>query len=90
MLTPIRFCENETVSLILSSFADKAQKVGVSFSVDAKLPESLTLPYTELCAVLSNGLENTCVGKVTLVDGLPKSSQDGHGFGTKNSYFFIL
>lgn len=116
MLTPVRFCENETVSLILSSFADKAEKVGVSFSVEAKLPQSLALPDTELCAVLSNGLENaitaaalvdkgdrtirvnccldenkllifmenTCVGKVTLVDGLPKASQDGHGFGTKS------
>lgn len=78
--------------------------------------ENLALPDTELCAVLSNGLENaiaaavlvdgddktvrancclnenkllilmenTCVGKVELVDGLPKSHRNGHGFGTKS------
>lgn len=58
-LTPKRFCENETVSLILSFFADKAKKAGVSFTVEAQIPKTLALSDTELCAVLSNGLENS-------------------------------
>lgn len=57
-ITPMRFCENETVDLILSSFQRKAEQQGSALSVKADLPEELRLPDTELCAVLSNGLEN--------------------------------
>lgn len=115
-LSPLRFCENETVNLILSFFADKAKKAGVSFTVEVELPGRLALPETELCAILSNGLENAIaaaslvkqgdktvrvncrldenkllifiqnayMGKVALVNGLPKTEQEGHGFGTKS------
>ncbi|MBP7332692.1 MAG: GHKL domain-containing protein [Firmicutes bacterium] len=57
-ITPNRYCENNTVNLILSSFAAKAKKNGVLFSVDAQLPQVLSISETELCALLSNGLEN--------------------------------
>lgn len=57
-ITPNRYSENNTVNLILSSFASKAKLSGVSFSVDAGLPPNLSIPETELCALLSNGLEN--------------------------------
>ena len=57
-LTPIRYCENETVNLILSSFENKARKMQVSLHADVKLPEELDVNDTELCALLSNALEN--------------------------------
>lgn len=57
-ITPMRFCENETVNLILSSFQSKAEQQGSTLSVKAELPKELRIPDTELCAVLSNGLEN--------------------------------
>ena len=57
-LSPSHFCENETVNLLCSSFSKKAEKMNVSFRVDARLPKVITIPDTELCAVLSNGLEN--------------------------------
>lgn len=53
-----RFCENETVNLICSSFADKAARREVRLTVSAQLPEVLSISDTELCAILSNGLEN--------------------------------
>ena len=53
-----RFCENETVNLLCSSFHDKAVRMGVRFRVDVKLPGSLPIPDPALCAMLSNGLEN--------------------------------
>ena len=53
-----RFCENETVNLICSSFADKAARMEVRLTVNARLPEVLSISDTELCAMLSNGLEN--------------------------------
>lgn len=57
-LTPIRYCENETVNLILSSFESKARKIQVTLHTDVKLPEELDVNDTELCALLSNALEN--------------------------------
>lgn len=57
-ITPIRFCENETVNLILSAFAAKAKQSGILLTIDAKLPDSLTFSDTELCSLLSNALEN--------------------------------
>ncbi|MDF2838302.1 MAG: signal transduction histidine kinase regulating citrate/malate metabolism [Evtepia sp.] len=57
-ITPIVFCENDMVNLVLSSFESKAKKAGVTLLTEAKLPEKLVIPDTELCSVLSNGLEN--------------------------------
>lgn len=57
-ITPLRFCENETVNLILSAFAAKAEQSGVNLTINARLPDSLTLSDTELCSLLSNALEN--------------------------------
>lgn len=57
-ITPTRYCENQAANLILSAFAGRAKQEGVSLLVDAKLPYELAVPDTELCAVLSNGLEN--------------------------------
>ena len=57
-LSPKRFCENEIVNLLCASFAGKAEHMGVRLTVKAALPEVRTIPETELCSVLSNGLEN--------------------------------
>jgi len=57
-ITPVRFCENETINLILSSFASKAKQSEVSLTVEAKVPDSLPFSDTELCSLLSNALEN--------------------------------
>lgn len=57
-ITPIRFCENETINLILSAFAAKAKQAGILLTVDTKLPDSLPFSDTELCSLLSNALEN--------------------------------
>lgn len=57
-ITPVRFCKNETVNLILSYFASKAKQSGILLTVEANLPESLPFSDTELCSLLSNALEN--------------------------------
>lgn len=57
-ITPIRFCENETVNLILSAFATKAKQLGIKIMIDAKLPDSLPFSDTDLCSLLSNAFEN--------------------------------
>lgn len=57
-ITPRRYCENDAVNLLCSSFAGKAARLGIQLKVEAGLPETLPLPHTELCTLISNGLEN--------------------------------
>ena len=57
-ITPKRFCENELVNLLCSAFSGKAERMGARLTVEAALPGSLAVSDTELCALLSNGLEN--------------------------------
>lgn len=56
--SPKYYCENETVNLLCSSFAAKAKRNGISFEAFAKLPKKLCLSDTEICSLISNGLEN--------------------------------
>lgn len=57
-ITPRRFCENETVNLLCSAFANKAAQTGVNLTAALRLPKDISIPDTELCSLLSNGLEN--------------------------------
>jgi len=57
-LTPIRYCSNEVVNLLLSYFVMTAREQNVELTVTATLPSQLSYSETELCALLSNGLEN--------------------------------
>ncbi|MEW9122282.1 MAG: ATP-binding protein [Thermotaleaceae bacterium] len=67
-ITPMRFCENETVNLILSAFAAKAKQSGIQLTIDAKLPDWLTFSDTELCSLLSNALENAIYACENIAD----------------------
>lgn len=57
-ITPKRFCENELFNLLCSSFSEKAARMGARFTVEVGLPKELSVSDTELCSILSNGLEN--------------------------------
>ncbi|PHV70513.1 histidine kinase [Sporanaerobium hydrogeniformans] len=67
-LTPKRYCENETINLILSAFNTRAKKMDVAMKVDVKLPAILGVNDTELCALLSNALENAITAAAQLED----------------------
>ncbi|MGN1142125.1 MAG: sensor histidine kinase [Oliverpabstia sp.] len=115
-ITPMQFCENELANLLCSSFVQKANTAGIRLTIDAKLPKILPLPDTELCSLLSNGLENALhavealeeadqwvefycgtrfnkllieiknpySGQITMQNGLPVSSRNGHGYGCRS------
>ena len=53
-----RYCENEAMNLLCSSFAEKAAAMEVKLTIEVSLPKELTLSDTELCSMVSNGLEN--------------------------------
>lgn len=57
-ITPKRYCENETLNLLCASYDSKAKRVGVQIKINALLPKEIPLSDTELCSVVSNGLEN--------------------------------
>ena len=69
-ITPRHFCENELVNLLCSSFSDKAARIGARFTVAAKLPKALSVSDTELCSILSNGLENALHAVASLDESL--------------------
>lgn len=68
-ITPKRYCKNELVNLILSSFDERARRLEVRLTADAALPEDLGLPDTELSALLSNGMENALLAAGELEPG---------------------
>lgn len=67
-ITPIRFCKNETVNLILSAFFAKAKQAQIRFEIAATVPEDLAMSDTELCSLLSNALENAINACEKIVD----------------------
>ncbi|MEG1577448.1 MAG: GHKL domain-containing protein [Oscillospiraceae bacterium] len=68
-ITTIHYCLNSTVNLILSSFVAKGAKMGVTLKIEADLPQQLSLSETELCAILSNGIENAMTATGKLAEG---------------------
>ena len=56
--TPVKYCENTSINLIVSAYAEKAAGLGVAFSAEVNIPSQVPLAETELCALLSNALEN--------------------------------
>jgi hypothetical protein len=67
-LTPMYFCENETVNLILSTFNKLAKEKDIELKIDIKLPSELEINDTELCALLSNMLENAITAAAQVED----------------------
>ena len=57
-MTPVRYCENDTVNLILSAFETRAKKEGVILIPDIILGDIPYVSDTELCSLFSNALEN--------------------------------
>ena len=68
-VTPKRFCENELVNLLCCSFSARAERMGVRLTPETTLPGSMAIPDTELCALLSNGLENALNAAGKLKEG---------------------
>lgn len=57
-ITPQRFCENNSLNVLLSAFAEKAAAHGIHLAVDAAIPKQLPIPDMEFCTILANALEN--------------------------------
>ena len=65
MSAQTRFTENFTVNAILQDAASRAAQAGASFEAQVHLPETLSIPESDLCTLLMNMLDNAleaCAG----------------------------
>ena len=67
-----RWCENEAANLILSSFDERAGKMGIRLDIQGAVPAVLHISDSDLCVILSNALENAVHACLPLAGaGLP-------------------
>lgn len=53
-----KYCENESVNLILSSYIEKAQALQIQTTISVTATDFSRFQITDLCSLLSNALEN--------------------------------
>lgn len=57
-----RYTENEAANVVLSSKAAQMELLGLIPDFEVHLPKELSIPATELCALLGNALDNAIEG----------------------------
>lgn len=57
-----RYAKNETANVVLSSKAAQMAETGLIADFQVDLPETLSIPAPELCALLGNALDNAIEG----------------------------
>lgn len=67
-VTPKKFCQNEVISLILSTYDLKATKKGILLDIHADVPGNISISDTHLCTLLSNALENALNATIEAAD----------------------
>lgn len=70
---PVHYCQNEAANLLLHSFSAKAAAAGVRLDADVQMPLSLPLNNAELCALLSNALENAIAAAAQMENDAEKN-----------------
>lgn len=53
-----KYCENEIVNMIISSYENEISEKGISFQHSIKIPAKLPVSDVDFTSILSNGLEN--------------------------------
>ncbi|MEG1657399.1 MAG: ATP-binding protein, partial [Christensenellaceae bacterium] len=54
----IRFCENDTINLLLSSYSTKAKESNITLDISVDVPAATQVPPTDICVIFANSLEN--------------------------------
>ena len=55
---PLLYCRNETVNAILAHFGDRAEELGVRYTVKLDIPEDVFVEKADLAVLFGNLLEN--------------------------------
>lgn len=53
-----RYCNNEAINLILSSYISKANKTGITTQISVTASDFSGYKITDLCSLLANAIEN--------------------------------
>lgn len=61
-----KYCSNETINMILSSYEDIIMENGITFRYSLSLPKELAISDVDMTSILSNGLENAIHGVLPL------------------------
>ena len=64
-----RYCANETVNIVLSSFSSDINKHGITADLRAAVPETVHVGDADLFSVLSNALENAIIAASAAPEG---------------------
>lgn len=64
-----RYCANETVNIVLSSFSSDINKHGITADLRAAVPETVHVGDADLFSVLSNALENAIIAASDAPEG---------------------
>ena len=64
-----RYCANETVNIVLSSFSSDINKHDIAADLRAAVPETVRVSDTDLFSVLSNALENAIIAASAAPEG---------------------
>lgn len=64
-----RYCANETVNIVLSSFSSDINKHGITADLRAAVPGTVHVGDTDLFSVLSNALENAIIAASAAPEG---------------------
>ena len=86
----ISFCENEAANLILSSFAFRAKEQGIHMKVKANINKTLHISESDLCVLLSNGLENALHACRKVKENGEKSFVEVSAFEKNNKLFLQI
>ncbi|MGN0038235.1 MAG: sensor histidine kinase [Coriobacteriales bacterium] len=57
-LAPVRYCANADVNVLLSYYAQLAEREGVELKLDVAVPAELGVSSSELCSLIGNSFEN--------------------------------
>jgi hypothetical protein len=52
------YCQNSVFNALLSSYAERCERLNIKYDVHLAMPETLSVPNYEMCIVLGNLLEN--------------------------------
>lgn len=82
-----RYCENETVNLIFSSFDGRAEENGIHMNICGTLPALLPISERDLCVLLSNILENAIHACMPLVLSGQEAGIDVQFYESEERFF---
>lgn len=80
------YCSNAVFNALLSSYAERCEKLKIEFKIDLEVPEQLGVSNYEICIVLGNLLENA----VEASEKLERDRKIELAIKTQGSYLAIM